>query len=453
MTIASTERMSTVRVIILFLSTTFCFYLFHTLIGFLHKVWWKPTRLQTLMSSQGIRGPSYRFPHGNTKQISNMRSQSMEKPMDISHDIFARIQLHVCAWTKAYGKDEIFPRLFYHITMLKVPLCDDREELSKLARFGVPIIHHRGRGDQGGTDEQRRHLSENGNGGRMVPEMSSSVLKMLERWKSYEGKELDVFKEFGLLTTEVISRTAFGSSYTEGKHIFEMVAKLTEITVRNVYKVKFPGIRYLFLKNNDEIESEKLEKGIMDCIVQIITKREMEHVSNPDFLGKLMEANQDRDKKKRISVEEIVDECKTFYFAGHETTTSLLSWTIFLLAVHQEWQDKARNEVTRSFGEANPNPDGIARLKIMNMVIEESLRLYPPVPVIKRKVDKQVKLGKLTLPPQIELYISPLALHHDAKIWGEDVHLFKPERFAERAANNNPASFLPFGFGPELVWD
>ncbi|KAL8531516.1 hypothetical protein ACS0TY_008201 [Phlomoides rotata] len=103
MTIASTERMSTVRVIILFLSTTFCFYLFHTLIRFLHKVWWKPTRLQTLMSSQGIRGPSYRFPHGNTKQISNMRSQSMEKPMDISHDIFARIQPHVCAWTKAYG--------------------------------------------------------------------------------------------------------------------------------------------------------------------------------------------------------------------------------------------------------------------------------------------------------------------------------------------------------------
>lgn len=82
---------------------------------------------------------------------------------------------------------------------------------------------------------------------RMVPEMSSSVLKMLERWKIYEEKEIDVFREFGLLTTEVISRTAFGSSYLEGKHIFEMVAKLTEITVRNVYKVKLPGIRYIII--------------------------------------------------------------------------------------------------------------------------------------------------------------------------------------------------------------
>lgn len=78
----------------------------------------------------------------------------------------------------------------------------------------------------------------------MIPEMSRSIGEMVEKWKDYEGKEIDVHKEFGLVTTEVISRTAFGSSYVEGKHIFEMVAKLTEITVRNIYKLRFPGIRY-----------------------------------------------------------------------------------------------------------------------------------------------------------------------------------------------------------------
>lgn len=77
----------------------------------------------------------------------------------------------------------------------------------------------------------------------MVPEMSASVEAMLQKWKHHEGQEIDVFREFGLLTTEVISRTAFGSSYKEGKEIFEMVAKLTAITVRNIYKVRFPGIR------------------------------------------------------------------------------------------------------------------------------------------------------------------------------------------------------------------
>lgn len=87
----------------------------------------------------------------------------------------------------------------------------------------------------------------------------------------------------------------------------------------------------------------------------------------------------------------------------------------------------------------------------MNKIIEESLRLYPPVPAIKRRTEKTGKLGKLKLPPNMEILISPLALHHDPKIWGKDVHLFKPERFegvVSRATNNNPAAFIPFGFGP-----
>lgn len=77
----------------------------------------------------------------------------------------------------------------------------------------------------------------------MIPEMSKSFEMMLEKWKDYEGQEIDVHKEFGLVTTDVISRTAFGSSYIEGKHIFDMVAKLTAIIVRNVYKLRFPGMR------------------------------------------------------------------------------------------------------------------------------------------------------------------------------------------------------------------
>lgn len=77
----------------------------------------------------------------------------------------------------------------------------------------------------------------------MIPEMSTSVETMLERWRDCEAKEIDVYKEFGALTTEVISRTAFGSSFSDGKHIFEMVAKLTAITVRNIYTTRFPGLR------------------------------------------------------------------------------------------------------------------------------------------------------------------------------------------------------------------
>ena len=85
------------------------------------------------------------------------------------------------------------------------------------------------------------------------------------------------------------------------------------------------------------------------------------------------------------------------------------------------------------------------------MILEESLRLYPPVPALKRRVKREVQLGKMTLPPNMEMYISILAVHHDPRIWGEDVYNFKPDRFEggkAEATNNTPAAFLPFGFGP-----
>lgn len=73
--------------------------------------------------------------------------------------------------------------------------------------------------------------------------MITSAEVLLERWKIYEGKEMEVFEEFTLLTSEVISRTAFGSSYLEGKNIFEMLTKLTMITARNTYQLRIPVIR------------------------------------------------------------------------------------------------------------------------------------------------------------------------------------------------------------------
>ena len=76
----------------------------------------------------------------------------------------------------------------------------------------------------------------------MIPAMISSAEMMLERWKLYEGKEVEVLEEFKLLTSEVISRTAFGSNYEKGRNIFEMLKKLAFLTSNNVYKLGFPGI-------------------------------------------------------------------------------------------------------------------------------------------------------------------------------------------------------------------
>ncbi|KAK6934848.1 Cytochrome P450 [Dillenia turbinata] len=160
----------------------------------------------------------------------------------------------------------------------------------------------------------------------MVPVMISSAEVMLERWRDYEGREIEVFEEFKVLTSEVISRTAFGSSYLEGeKKIFEMLMKLTVIMVRNFHTTR----------RGDEIEVEKLEKWIWDLVMEIGRNREKKVVMGEmenygsDFLGLLLKANHDTDEKKGIAIEDLVDECKTFYIAGQETTTSLLHGLFF----------------------------------------------------------------------------------------------------------------------------
>ena len=168
-----------------------------------------------------------------------------------------------------------------------------------------------------------------------------------------------MFEEFRLFTSEVISRTAFGSSYLDGKDIFEMLRELTVLIFKNALSPRFPGISKLY-KTSDEIKSEKLWKGIRDTITKIVKKREEKAMTGgedgfgSDYLGVLLKAHHDTNEKQRISVDDLVDECKTFYFAGQETTNSLLAWTVFLLALYKDWQEEARKEVLQLFGKENP---------------------------------------------------------------------------------------------------
>nr|XP_043625844.1 cytochrome P450 CYP749A22-like [Erigeron canadensis] len=441
-------------------------YLILILAKFFRKVCWLPSRIQYTMRSQGIKGPSYQFLHGNTKEIFNMRKQSMSRPMDhLSHEIFPRILPHIYSWVNLYGRNFLNwygPQAQLVVTEVELvkEIMNNKNDVYPKIELEGHVKKLLGDGLSSTKGDKWVKLRKLANGvfhgeslKNMIPVMITSTEIMLQRWKEHNGKEIEVFQEFRVLTSEIISKTAFGSSYLEGKKIFDMLIKLAMIVARNTHNIRLPGISN-FVKNKDDKEAEKLEQGIKDCILDIINKRDQKtsmDTSISDFLGELLKASRAKDDSKRISFNDMADECKTFYFAGHEAMTSLLAWTILLLAIHEEWQEKAREEVFEYFGKANLSEDSIRRLKTMNNIIEESLRLYSPSPVLKRKVEKEVQLGQMTLPPNMELYISPLAIHHDPRIWGEDVHLFKPERFEggiAKATNNKAAAFLPFGFGP-----
>ncbi|KAK8483878.1 hypothetical protein V6N11_061052 [Hibiscus sabdariffa] len=444
-----------------------CFFLL-ALIKFLYDYLWTPLRIQRMLNSQGIRGPPYRFIHGNNREVAEIRQEASSKPLGLTHDIFPRVQPHMYTWINRYGKnylawDGVRAELVISDTDLIREILKNSENvyrkrkptiyLSKMFGNGIVLI-------EGEKWAKQRKLANHVFHGESLKDMTSAVIAsvetMLGKWKGQEGKEIEVFEEFKLLTSEVISRTAFGSSYLEGEKIFAMLNKMSLIMRRNIFKTSIPFFHKLW-KPADLLETEALAKGIQDCVMKIVKKRE-DRVANGeadsfgnDFLGLLVNAYHDLDEKNRLSLEELVDECKTFYLAGQETVNSLLAWTVFLLAIHGDWQEKARREVIDIFSNQTPDSKGLAKLKIMTMILNETLRLYGLSNGLMRKVGREVQLGKLVLPANIDLLPLNVAVHHDPQLWGDDVHLFKPERFAEgiaEATKCNAGAFFPFGLGP-----
>lgn len=178
-----------------------------------------------------------------------------------------------------------------------------------------------------------------------------------------------------------------------------------------------------------------------------------------DLLGVLLESNFNKieengnNRKCGLSIKDVIDECKLFYFAGKETTSTLLAWTLLLLCKHNDWQTKAREEVLSLFpNNAKPDYETLNRLKVVTMILYEVLRLYPPVDFLPRTLVKDMKLGKFVIPAGVQICLPMLLVHHDRESWGDDVSEFKPERFSDgiAKATNSQLCYFPFGWGPRI---
>eukprot|EP01018_Ginkgo_biloba_P026176 Gb_35500 [translate_table: standard] len=411
-------------------------------------VWWRPRQIQKHFEAQGIRGPPYELMFGNLREILKLVAEAKSKPMELSHRILPRVIPMYHHYVSNYDPELIGEILTTNFGNYEKPPPNPlRKQLGGLDGLatleGEKWAKHRKIVNPAFYMEQLKG---------MIPNVAVSAANMLDQWKmsvDSGANEMEVSKEFRNLTADVISRTAFGSSYVEGKNIFDMQSEMTILVAETARKAAIPGYRYLPTKQN--IRRWKLDKEVSGSLRKLIEGREERY--NNDLLGLMMTANKkEREGGTHMEVEEIMDECKTFYFAGHETTSTLLTWTIILLGMHPEWQDRARKEVLQVCGRDVPRSETINRLKIVTMVLNEVMRLYAPIMVLLRQSHKETKVGNLTIPPYTQLLLPIIALHHDPQLWGEDVHEFKPERFAEGAAKaaKHPWAFIPFGLGPRV---
>ncbi|KAK7316578.1 hypothetical protein RJT34_00143 [Clitoria ternatea] len=133
-----------------------------------------------------------------------------------------------------------------------------------------------------------------------------------------------------------------------------------------------------------------------------------------------------------------------------ETTANLLTWTMVVLSMHQNWQEKARAEVLDICGKRQPDFEAINRLKTVTMVLNEVLRLYPPLPKTTMYTKCATKIGNISVPAGVEVYLPFILLHYNDNYW-DNPEEFNPERFAEGVskASKYKIAFYPFGWGQE----
>ncbi|CAN4079985.1 unnamed protein product [Withania somnifera] len=417
-----------------------------------------PRRIKKIMEKQGVRGPKSRFLVGNILDMASLVSKSTSNDMDsIHHDIVARLLPHYVAWSKIYGKRFIYwngtePRMCLTETDLIKELFSKYSTVSGkswLQQQGSK--HFIGRGllmANGDAWYHQRHIVApafigdklKSYAGYMV-ECTSGMLQSLGNAIKSGQMEFEIGEYMTRLTAEIISRTEFDSSYEKGKQIFHLLTLLQHRCAQASRHLCFPGSRFFPSKYNRDIKALKME--VERLLMEIIQSRkdcvEIGRSSSygNDLLGMLLNEMQ----KKRSS------NGFNFFFAGHETTALLLTWTVMLLASNPSWQDKVREEVNQVCKGDSPTVEHLPKLTLLSMIINESLRLYPPATVLPRMAFEDFKLGDLSIPKGLSIWIPVLAIHHSEEIWGKDANEFRPDRFASKSSSGG-RNFLPFAAGP-----
>lgn len=390
------DRYLSLKIVTSVVSAVICISLAYKLVAFLHMYWWTPRRIVNLMEKQGVRGPPPQFMLGNLPERARMREQAIQHDMHgITHDIVGRLMPDYVHWSAIYGKRFLFwwgtePRLtvsepeqIRDLLSSKHVQCLGRSDLQ---RKGVNDFIGKGllmaNGDA--WAHQRRlvapafHLEKlKGQVGRMV----ESTSQMLSQWNELiinsgnGSSEIEVCEHMSRLAGDVIARTEFGSSYDKGKIIFSKLNELQKLSTKSGRPTRIHGKRIQALK-------KEVEKSLLSIIEarretmnlqanhrsSIVAGNHDGHDLLDQMLSEISNARKEQ-PKFRYTARCLIDECKTFFFTGHDTTSLLLTWTIMLLASNPSWQDRARQEVVDVCQDHPPHADILCKLKVVGSFV------------------------------------------------------------------------------------
>jgi len=279
--------------------------------------------------------------------------------------------------------------------------------------------------------------------------MSGAARELLTAWSSRTtGASIDVAREMMGVTLNIISRTMFSNDSDHIVAIMERSAERYQAGMRP-NMMDFLGLP-AWLAGFGRIGVVGRTLGEFNVeIDRLIKMRSGPNRGPKDLLARLISAR-DEQTGGGMTAQEVRDHVITIFTAGHETTAMAMTWTWYLLSQHPDEEAKLHSELHSVLGGRSPNSDDLSELPYARMVIEESMRLYPPVHTIARAALGDDTLAGRHVPKGSIVLIAPWVIHRHRKLW-HNPGRFDPERFSPDQTTARPRfSYLPFGGGRRI---
>jgi len=282
--------------------------------------------------------------------------------------------------------------------------------------------------------------------------MVSTCLELAKRWDERLGCEVDVLAEMGRLTARIIGRTIFGDDTTaaEAEQVVSGFARYQRSIEQLDYGTTsgVPALQALSRFLGAGVDTAAA-RDVHQVIDRIIGRHRTKRVSS-DGANLLNQFLSETSSKEALvcpmSSAAVRNEAIVMFMAGHETTANTLAWVFYVIAAAPQFGAMLREELQRVLGHRLPSYEDVERLPLTRAIIEETLRLYPPVPLLSRQARGPDKLGKLDIRSGDIMLVVPWLLHRHELYW-DGPNAFRPERFLPGAPRPDRYCYLPFSGG------
>ena len=310
-------------------------------------------------------------------------------------------------------------------------LISEGEFWRRQRRIVAPAFHH-------------QHLA------RAADVMVRRARQRVERWRKpcERGERLDIAHEMMSLTMEIVAEALFSSEIADsidelGRAVTTLNASLGTPNPLDI--LGFPEWFPRWRSHRTRSALARLDRMIFG----IVAARRATRKGPDDLLGLLLAAR-DEETGEGMTDRQLRDEVITFFAAGHETTALALTWTLYLLSRHPAVERALHDEVDRALEEGETTFADVEALPYTRMVIEEAMRLFPPVFSFSRVALADDEVGGHAIRAGSVVTISPYVTHRSPRLWKDPLR-FDPERFTpDRIKERHRFAYLPFGGGPRI---